>query len=85
MTTIKMKIITPSAMAALTPAETEVAGDWPIEDANGEFETLAVLLADAGIGTSVFGVEALVVRVERNTGAVAASGGTVLVPGGFED
>ena len=79
MTTIEIKIITPSAMAALTPAETEVAGDWPIEEDTSEFKTVAVLLAEARTGRSVFGVEALVVRVERNAGAVATFG-DLLVP-----
>lgn len=79
-----MKVITPSAMAALTPAETEVGEDGRIEEDAGEFEALAVLLADPGIDRSVVGVEALVVRVERFTGAVAASTGIVLVPGAFE-
>ena len=84
MTTMKMKTITPSAMAALTPAETEVAEDGPIEDAAGEPETLAVLLADPGLRKFMLGVGTLVVRDERDTGAVAASICISLVPGAFE-
>ena len=84
MTTMKMKIIVPSAMAALTPAETEAAGDGPIDDTAGELEAFADSLADPGIDNSVFGVETLVLRVERFTGNVVASGGILFFIDTFE-